>query len=90
MKSECWSSGGFAFWSADKVSADEIAAGDPVTPELITVGAWESEEVTPLNRQRGQIIGDGKNRDTNGIRGRIQYFANKALQAEVSQQIERR
>ena len=31
--------GRFAFWPADKVSADEIAAGDPVTPELITVGA---------------------------------------------------
>ena len=31
--------GRFAFWPADKVSADEITAGDPVTPELITVGA---------------------------------------------------
>ena len=29
----------FAFWPADKVSADEITAGDPVTPELIAVGA---------------------------------------------------
>ena len=31
--------GRFAFWPADKVSADEITAGDPVTPELIAVGA---------------------------------------------------
>ena len=31
--------GRFAFWPADKVSADEIAAGDPVTPEIIAVGA---------------------------------------------------
>ena len=31
--------GRFAFWSADKVSADEITAGDPVTPELIAAGA---------------------------------------------------
>ena len=30
--------GRFAFWPADKVSADEIAAGDPVTPEPIAVG----------------------------------------------------
>ena len=29
----------FAFWPADKVSADEITAGDPVTPELIAAGA---------------------------------------------------
>ena len=29
----------FAVWPADKVSADEITAGDPVTPELIAVGA---------------------------------------------------
>ena len=31
--------GRFAFWPADEVSADEIAAGDSVTPELIAVGA---------------------------------------------------
>ena len=31
--------GRFAFWPANKVSVDEIAAGDPVTPELIAVGA---------------------------------------------------
>ena len=31
--------GRFAFWPADKVSADEIKAGDPVTPELIAAGA---------------------------------------------------
>ena len=31
--------GRFASWPADKVSADEIAAGDPVTPELIAAGA---------------------------------------------------
>ena len=31
--------GRFAFWPANKVSADEIAAGEPVTPELIAVGA---------------------------------------------------
>ena len=31
--------GRFAFWPADKVSADEITAGDPVTPELIAAGA---------------------------------------------------
>ena len=29
----------FAVWPADKVSADEITAGDPVTPELIAAGA---------------------------------------------------
>ena len=37
--------GRFAFLSANKVSADEIAARDPVTPELIAVGAEELEEV---------------------------------------------
>ena len=31
--------GRFAFWPADKVSADEITAGDPVTPEPIAAGA---------------------------------------------------
>ena len=31
--------GRFAFWPADKVSADEITAGDLVTPELIAAGA---------------------------------------------------
>ena len=31
--------GRFAFWPANKVSADEIAAGDPVTPEIIAAGA---------------------------------------------------
>ena len=31
--------------SADKVSADEIAAGDPVAPEQVTVGVEELEEV---------------------------------------------
>ena len=31
--------GRFAFWPANKVSANEIAAGDPVTPEPIAVGA---------------------------------------------------
>ena len=31
--------GRFAFWPANKVSADEITAGDPVTPEPIAVGA---------------------------------------------------
>ena len=31
--------GKFAFRPANKVSADEIAARDPVTPELIAAGA---------------------------------------------------
>ena len=31
--------GRFAFRPADKRPADEIAVGDPVIPELITVGA---------------------------------------------------
>ena len=31
--------GRFAFWLANKVSADEITAGDPVTPELTAAGA---------------------------------------------------
>ena len=31
--------GRFAFWPADKVSADEIIEGDPETPELIAAGA---------------------------------------------------
>ena len=31
--------GRFAFWPANKVSADEITAGDPVTPKLIAAGA---------------------------------------------------
>ena len=35
----------FAFWSAEEVSADEIAAGEPVTSELIAVGVEEAEEV---------------------------------------------
>ena len=73
MKSKCWSSGGFAFWSADKVSADEIAAGDSITPELITLGAWELEEVAVFSTDKG----DGKNRDINSIRGGMQYFADE-------------
>ena len=31
--------GKFAIWPANKVSADEIAVGDPVTPEIIAAGA---------------------------------------------------
>ena len=29
----------FVFWPTGKVSANEIAAGDPVTPEIIAAGA---------------------------------------------------
>ena len=51
--------------SADKVSADEITAGDPVTPELIAVGACESEEVAVCSTEKeGKLV-----RDTNSIRG---------------------
>ena len=44
--------GRFAFWPADKVSADEIEAGDPVAPEQITVGAEELEEVAVCSTEK--------------------------------------
>ena len=44
--------GRFAFWSADEVSANKIAAGDSITPELIAVGVEESEEVAVCSTEK--------------------------------------
>ena len=57
--------GRFAFLSADENAADGIAARDPVTPELIAVGAEELEEVAVCPTEKeGKLV-----RDTDSIRG---------------------